>query len=210
MAHSVTMFCCKPDTDTHGVVLFLPLLGTTTQTEHQVEGRLLLDVVVAQGAAILELLAGEDETLLVRRDTVREITLDKDESNFIRNQTHPSLSWILPLTASMESEDSTSRVMVLPVRLTHWSISLQPESLPNRNSRFNENLHPMRQRPSKPCANDSSRHYSLYRCFCLSNELNGGVVDKSETYRMRKSFARGPGYIARQLPLCCWPVRIKQ
>jgi hypothetical protein len=30
------------------------------------ERRLLLDVVVGEGAAILELLAGEDETLLVR------------------------------------------------------------------------------------------------------------------------------------------------
>ena len=32
------------------------------------KGRLLLDVVVAQGAAILELLAGEDQALLVGRD----------------------------------------------------------------------------------------------------------------------------------------------
>jgi hypothetical protein len=31
-----------------------------------VQGRLLLDVVVGEGAAVLELLAGEDETLLVR------------------------------------------------------------------------------------------------------------------------------------------------
>jgi hypothetical protein len=35
-----------------------------------VEGRLLLDVVVRKGAAVLELLAGEDETLLVRGDTL--------------------------------------------------------------------------------------------------------------------------------------------
>jgi len=33
-----------------------------------VEGRLLLDVVVSQGAAVLQLLAGENEALLVRRD----------------------------------------------------------------------------------------------------------------------------------------------
>ena len=32
------------------------------------EGRLLLDVVVGQSAAILQLLAGKDEALLVRRD----------------------------------------------------------------------------------------------------------------------------------------------
>jgi hypothetical protein len=49
-----------------GVDLLLPLLTTTTETEDQVEGRLLLDVVVGKGAAVLELLAGEDQTLLVR------------------------------------------------------------------------------------------------------------------------------------------------
>ena len=32
------------------------------------ERRLLLDVVVAEGATVLQLLAGEDETLLVGRD----------------------------------------------------------------------------------------------------------------------------------------------
>jgi hypothetical protein len=36
-----------------------------------VKGRLLLDVVVRKGAAVLELLAGEDKALLVGRDTVR-------------------------------------------------------------------------------------------------------------------------------------------
>jgi len=45
-------------------------LHATTEPEHQVEGGLLLDVVVSQGAAILELLASEDETLLVRRDAL--------------------------------------------------------------------------------------------------------------------------------------------
>lgn len=34
------------------------------------ECRLLLDVVVAQGAAVLELLTSEDKTLLVGRDSV--------------------------------------------------------------------------------------------------------------------------------------------
>ena len=44
-----------------GVGLLLTLLGTTSQTKHQVEGGLLLDVVVREGAAILELLASEDQ-----------------------------------------------------------------------------------------------------------------------------------------------------
>lgn len=49
-----------------GVDLLLPLLTTTTEAEDEVKGRLLLDVVVREGAAVLELLASEDETLLVR------------------------------------------------------------------------------------------------------------------------------------------------
>ena len=44
-------------------------LHTTTQTQHQMEGRLLLDVVVTQGTAIFQLFASEDQPLLVWRDT---------------------------------------------------------------------------------------------------------------------------------------------
>ena len=47
----------------------------TTETEHQVEGRLLLDVVVRKSAAILELLAGEDQTLLIGGDTLLVLDL---------------------------------------------------------------------------------------------------------------------------------------
>merc|ERR1711970_526151 len=48
-----------------GVGLLLPLLGTTTESQHQVQGRLLLDVVVGQGASILKLLTSEDQPLLI-------------------------------------------------------------------------------------------------------------------------------------------------
>ena len=48
-----------------GVDLLLALLTATTQTQDEMESRLLLDVVVREGAAVLELLAGEDKTLLV-------------------------------------------------------------------------------------------------------------------------------------------------
>ena len=43
-----------------GVVLLLALLAPTAEPQHQVQRRLLLDVVVGESAAILELLAGKD------------------------------------------------------------------------------------------------------------------------------------------------------
>jgi hypothetical protein len=49
-----------------GVHLLLPLLGSSTKTEDEMESGLLLDVVVGEGATVLKLLAGENETLLVR------------------------------------------------------------------------------------------------------------------------------------------------
>ena len=52
--------------------------GTTAQTENQVEGRLLLDVVVRKGSAVLELLTGEDQTLLIRRDALLVLNLGLD------------------------------------------------------------------------------------------------------------------------------------
>ena len=43
-------------------------LHAAAQAQHQVQRRLLLDVVVGERAAVLELLARKDEALLVRRD----------------------------------------------------------------------------------------------------------------------------------------------
>ena len=50
-------------------------LHTTTKTQHQVEGRLLLDVVVGERATVLELLTSEDKALLVGRDAARSISI---------------------------------------------------------------------------------------------------------------------------------------
>ncbi|KAF2628978.1 hypothetical protein BU25DRAFT_315948, partial [Macroventuria anomochaeta] len=49
-----------------------------TETEDQVESRLLLDVVVGEGATVLELLASEDQTLLVRGNALLVLDLGLD------------------------------------------------------------------------------------------------------------------------------------
>ena len=51
---------------------------TTTETEDKVKGGLLLDVVVREGAAVLELLTSKDETLLVGGDTLLVLDLGLD------------------------------------------------------------------------------------------------------------------------------------
>jgi hypothetical protein len=52
------------------------------KTKHQVQSALLLDVVVGEGAAVLKLLAGEDEALLVGGDAllVLDFSLDGVDS----------------------------------------------------------------------------------------------------------------------------------
>ena len=64
-----------------GVDLLLALLGTSTKSQHQVKGGLLLDVVVGEGAAVLELLAGEDQALLVRGNSLLVLDLGLDIVN---------------------------------------------------------------------------------------------------------------------------------
>jgi hypothetical protein len=58
-----------------GEDLLLALLGASPQAKDKVEGRLLLDVVVGKGAAILELLARKDEALLIRGDSLLVLDL---------------------------------------------------------------------------------------------------------------------------------------
>lgn len=53
-------------------------LHTATETQDQVQGRFLLDVVVRQRTAILQLLASKDQALLVRRNTLLVLDLGLD------------------------------------------------------------------------------------------------------------------------------------
>lgn len=71
-----------------GVGLLLLLLGTTTEAKDKMKGGLLLNVIVRESATILQLLAGENETLLIRGDSYKT-RLDQDSVTYKRL---PSLS----------------------------------------------------------------------------------------------------------------------
>jgi len=51
-----------------GVNLLLALLTTTTKAEDEMEGALLLDVVVRKGTTVFELFSSEDQALLIWGD----------------------------------------------------------------------------------------------------------------------------------------------
>ena len=57
--------------------------ATSTKSQHQVQGALLLDIVVGQSSAILELLSGENKTLLVGWDTLLVLNLSLHVLNSI-------------------------------------------------------------------------------------------------------------------------------
>ena len=61
-----------------GVDLLLALLGSSTESQDEVKGGLLLDVVIGKSAAILELLACEDQALLVRWNSLLVLDLGLD------------------------------------------------------------------------------------------------------------------------------------
>merc|ERR1712226_1010000 len=56
-------------------------LHTTSESEDEMEGRFLLDVVVGESTAILELLSSEDESLLIGRNSFLVLDLGLDVLN---------------------------------------------------------------------------------------------------------------------------------
>jgi len=59
-------------------------LHPTAETKNEMEGRLLLDVVIREGPAILKLLSGKDEPLLVRGNSLLVLDLGLDVLNGVR------------------------------------------------------------------------------------------------------------------------------
>ena len=58
-------------------------LHASTKAKHQVQGRLLLDIVITQCAAVLQLLARKDEALLVRWNSLFVLNLGLDVLNTV-------------------------------------------------------------------------------------------------------------------------------
>uniref|UniRef100_A0A8R7R6K0 Uncharacterized protein n=1 Tax=Triticum urartu TaxID=4572 RepID=A0A8R7R6K0_TRIUA len=58
--------------------------GWPQQRRHQVKGGLLLDVVVSEAAATVQLLTGKDKALLVRGDALLVLDLGLDIVNGVR------------------------------------------------------------------------------------------------------------------------------
>jgi hypothetical protein len=63
---------------------FCELSLTSPESEHEVEGGLLLDVVVGQRASVLKLLSSEDESLLIGRDALLVLDLSLNGLNGVR------------------------------------------------------------------------------------------------------------------------------
>ncbi|KAK9151908.1 hypothetical protein Syun_010217 [Stephania yunnanensis] len=59
-------------------------LHTTPQTQHQVQGRFLLNIVISKSTTILKLLPSEDEPLLIRGDALLVLDLCLHIVNSIR------------------------------------------------------------------------------------------------------------------------------
>ena len=98
-------------------------LESTTKADHQVEGGLLLDVVIGKSAAVLKLLASEDETLLIGGDALLVLDLGLDvvdgvrgldfESNGLASQ---GLDEDLHATAKTEDEVKSGLLLNVVVR----------------------------------------------------------------------------------------------
>lgn len=67
-----------------GENLLLTLLTTSTKTQYQMQGRLLLNIVIAQSTSVLQLLSSKDQTLLIGWDSLLVLNLSLDIIDRVR------------------------------------------------------------------------------------------------------------------------------
>ena len=82
------------------------------------EGGLLLDVVVGEGAAVLELLAGEDQALLVRGDALLVLDLRLDVVDRVRRLYLEGNG-----LARQGLDDCRKRLVPLIARVAKWRLT---------------------------------------------------------------------------------------
>ncbi len=95
-------------------------LHSSPQAQHKVERGFLLDVIIGQGAAVLQLLAGEDEPLLVRGDPflvldLRLHVVDRVGALHLQGDRLPGQSLDEDLHAAAETEDEVESRLLLDV-----------------------------------------------------------------------------------------------
>ncbi|POO01628.1 hypothetical protein TorRG33x02_024050 [Trema orientale] len=105
-------------------------LHPTTQPEHQVQGRLLLDIVIREGPPVLELLPGKDEPLLVRRDPLLVLNLrlhvvDRIRALDLEGDRLPSKGLDEDLHPTTEPEHQMERRLLLDVVVGEGSAVLE-------------------------------------------------------------------------------------
>ncbi|CAL9775797.1 unnamed protein product [Musa acuminata subsp. burmannicoides] len=105
-------------------------LHPSPESQHQMERRLLLDVVISKSAAVLELLPGEDEPLLVRRDALLVLDLGLDVVDGVRAlhlqcDRLPGESFDKYLHPSPESQHQMERRLLLDVVISKSAAVLE-------------------------------------------------------------------------------------
>merc|ERR1719300_1475233 len=95
-------------------------IHSSTEPEDKVQCALLLDVVVGEGASVLQLLTSKDETLLVRRNAFLVLNLGLDILNSVRwlhlqSDGLASESFHKDLHSAAQSEDKVQSTLLLDV-----------------------------------------------------------------------------------------------
>jgi len=95
-------------------------LHSTTKSENEVEGGLLLNVVIGEGSAIFQLLSSEDEPLLIRGDSLLVLDLGLDVLDGVRGldlkgDSLPGKGFDEDLHSSTETQNKMEGALLLDV-----------------------------------------------------------------------------------------------